>query len=287
MSVQTDPSQTGTTAPGRSGASSSRGGGTGTLSQLAELAGAVLKDGKVDANDVPAIGNAALGMLGVTMDAAGAANSSPLGQLLQLVVSKIRFLQEPLDRLLGSAELVQQQSEAWTQVAATFTEAGKDHATGRADLRSWTGAAATEYRRVQESTSTIFPAAAQGATSMSVVVVKAGQLVAEVRAFIWDLLVSFLRQAIQSALSALAAAAGTFGSSILAFAGWFLGKTASLASRFAGLVQRLLKAAAALAAAIKQQKAKLDEAATLMRQFTQGLAAGPGAPGAGPAAVSA
>lgn len=246
-------------------------GSGGSLSGLADLAGKVLADGKIDANDIPGIGTAALGFLGVDVQAGAAAGRSPLGQLLEFVVSKIEFLADPLAKLLGSAELVTQQAEDWNKLAAQFEEAGKDHAAGTKDMPTWTGAAATEYNNVHAATSRIFPAAAQGGKSMAVAVVKAGEMVAEVRSFIWELLADFLKQTISSALSALASAVPTFGASITAFAAWFIGGTATMASRFATMVKNLLKKAADIGKVMKAETAKLDEAAKLMKDFTAGL----------------
>lgn len=241
------------------------------LAGLVKTAGTVLGDGKLDASDIPAIGSAALGFLGVDVDAAGAAGQSPLGQLLQLVVSKIDFLAQPLAKLLGSAELVQQQSQDWLAVAQSFTESGQDYAGGAADMPSWSGSGAGEYAQIREAADRIFPQAAQGAQSMSVLVVKAGAMVAEVRAMIWDILASFLRNVISSALSALAAAVPTFGASIAAFATWFLGSSASLAQKFFQMLQKLLKAAAEFGKALAEESKKLKQAGQLMGQFSQGL----------------
>lgn len=242
------------------------------LAGLFKTASTVLGDGKLDASDIPAAGNAVLGFLGVDVDAAGAAGQSPLGQLLQLVVSKIDFLAQPLAKLLGSAELVQQQSQDWIAVGQSFTEAGQDYAGGAADLVSWSGNGATEYTQIREAATRIFPSAAQGAQSMSVLVVKAGEMVAEVRAMIWDILAEFLRNVISSALSALAAAVPSFGASIAAFAGWFLGSAANLAQKFFAMLQRLLKAAAEFGKALSEETRKLSEAGNLMGQVSQGLA---------------
>lgn len=242
------------------------------LAALFSTAATVLGDGSLDADDIPALGSAGLGFLGVDVDAAGAAGQSPLGQLLQLVVSRIDFLAQPLAKLLGSAELVAQQSQDWLAVAQSFTDAGQDYAGGAADLANWSGSGAGEYRQIREAATRIFPAAAQGAQSMSVLVVRAGEMVAEVRAIIWDLLAEFLGNVISSALSALAAAVPSFGASIAAFAAWFLGSSASLAQRFVQMLQRLLKAAAEFGRVLGQEARKLQEAGTLMAQVQRGLA---------------
>ncbi|MGA4669743.1 hypothetical protein ACPCG0_08115 [Propionibacteriaceae bacterium Y1923] len=241
------------------------------LAGLVKTATSVLGDGKLDANDIPAVGNAVLGFLGVDIDAAGAAGQSPLGQLMQLVVSKIDFLSKPLEKLLGSAELVQQQAQDWQAVAQSFTEAGQDYAGGAADMPSWSGSGASEYAQIRDAATRIFPQAAQGAQSMSVLVVKAGAMVAEVRAMIWDILAQFLGNVISSALSALAAAVPTFGASIAAFATWFIGSSASLAQRFFQMLQKLLKAAADFGKALGEESKKLKEAGNLMGQFSRGL----------------
>ena len=242
------------------------------LAGLFKTATSVLGDGSLGADDIPAVGNAALGFLGVDVDAAGAAGQSPLGQLLQLVVSKIDFLAQPLAKLLGSAELVQQQSADWVAVGQRFTEAGQDYAGGAADLPSWSGRAASEYQQIRDAATHIFPSAAQSAQSMSVLVVKAGAMVAEVRALIWDILVEFLRNVISSALSALAAAIPSFGASIAAFATWFLGSSANLAHKFFQMLQRLLTAAAEFGKALKAETDKVKAAGNLMNRVQQGLA---------------
>lgn len=242
------------------------------LAGLIKTATSVLGDGNIDANDIPAAGTAALGFLGMDLDAAGAAGQSPLGQLLQFVVSKIDFLAQPLAKLLGSAELVQQQSQDWIAVGTSFTEAGQDYAGGAADLPSWSGSGASEYQQIREAATRIFPSAAQGAQSMSVLVVKAGAMVAEVRAMIWDILVEFLRNVISAALSALAAAVPSFGASIAAFATWFLGSSANLAMKFFQMLQKLLTAAMEFGKALSEETRKLAQAGQLMSQVQQGLA---------------
>ncbi|MGD7733771.1 hypothetical protein ACQCX5_12545 [Propionibacteriaceae bacterium G57] len=242
------------------------------LAGLLQTASTVLADGKLDASDIPAAGSGVLGFLGVDIDAGGAAGQSPLGQLLQLVVSKIDFLAKPLEKLLGSAELVQQQSQAWVTVGQSFTEAGQDYAGGAADLPQWTGSAATAYTEVREAATPIFGQAAQGAQSMSMLVVKAGEMVATVRAFIWDILATYIGQVVQAALSALAAAIPSFGSSIAAFATWFIGSTATMAQKFFAMLQKLLKAAAEFGKALVEESQKLRQSANSLGQFSGALA---------------
>ncbi|MGJ6981100.1 hypothetical protein ACSDQ9_11330 [Aestuariimicrobium soli] len=244
------------------------------LSEWMKTASTVLADGKVDSGDVTAVAGAGLKALGVDMDAAGAAGSSPLGELLMLVVSKIEFLAQPLEKLQGSPEAVTLQAESWTGIAATYREAAKDHAAGMTDLTQWTGQAATAYASLQQATTPVFEAAAVGAEALSRLVVALGEMVAIVRKTIWDIIAQFLGVVVKSALTALASAVPTFGASIAAFAAWFVGNTVSLAKRFFTMLAKLLAQAKAVADALKQENDKLDEATRNVRGFNQQLQGG-------------
>lgn len=248
--------------------------GDTALVKVGKAALDALKDGKFDTADVLNVAGVGLEALGTKFDATGAASSSPLGELLQLVVSNIKFLAEPLEKLMGSPEAVTRQAGAWDSIATSYTQAGEQHAAGKGDLSSWTGAAADNYTQVREVTTKIFPSAALGATAMGNAVRAMGELVAIVRKTIWDIIAQFLGTVIKSALTALATVVPTFGASIGAFAAWFVGDTVRIAKRLFTMLAKLIAKGKEVLTALKADSKKLDEAATAMRAMVQQLSAG-------------
>lgn len=224
-------------------------------------------DGEWGFDDVTGPISVGLDLLSAALDPVAALIAAPLADLMMFMVSHIRPVQDALEKLMGSEELVTQQATAWTDVAQMYADAGTaHHGFVTSDLPQWTGEAAEKYRAFQVAVNGIFEQVTNAANNMSTAVVAFGALVAMVRQFIWDMVALLLAKAIEWGLIALAAAVPSFGASLASFAGWYTAQVASVCLKITSMISDLLgrarkafKKCDKLVALIKKAEKKVKE----------------------------
>lgn len=184
------------------------------------------------------IASTALDVIGISGDPLGAISSAGFGW----AVENISFLREPFDVLLGNPESIKSTAATWTaagtQLAGTATQY-RD--TSVSETSQWEGAAANGYRSTSANHADSLEAFAQASTGLSAAITGVGQLVAEVRKVVMDLISQAVQKIIMQIIQALAASWATFGASIAAAIVQMVQTAVSTAQKLLGKLMKLLQ----------------------------------------------
>ncbi|MET8854005.1 DUF6531 domain-containing protein [Amycolatopsis sp. NPDC004625] len=213
----------------------------------------------------------ALDTLSMALDPFGAILAAGVGWLLEHVGP----LSAALDALTGDADEIKAQSQTWANVAKELGAVGQDLGDMvKADLQSWSGNAADQYRRRATDTVDILTAAQKGCEGASSGVKTAGEVVAAVRMLVRDIIAELVGHLISWALQVVF----TLGIGLTWVVPQVVAAVAKTASKIADLTKRLVKALKALVPLLKKAGTLFDDAAKALRKIKPGKADVPKAP---------
>lgn len=161
---------------------------------------------------------AGMGAAKVALDIIGA-DGDPLGAIASSAVSwvlgAVSFLREPFDVLRGDPGAISSSSSSWgtacgslNQTADTYRRASTEQ------TRSWTGAAADGYRSASNNQADGLSALSEASRGLSSAMQQGGQLLAQVRKVVMDLISEAVQKIIQICIEALSKSWMSFGASI-------------------------------------------------------------------------
>lgn len=157
------------------------------------------------------IAQTALDVIGISTDPLGAISSAGFGWAIQ----HISFLRHPFDMLLGNPESIKSNAAAWTSAGTQLaTTAQRYRETSVSQTSNWAGAAATAYRQTSAAHADGIEGFAQASQGLASAITGVGQLVAQVRKLVMDLISQAVNKIIMQIIQALAAAWCSFGASI-------------------------------------------------------------------------
>ncbi|MET8999463.1 DUF6531 domain-containing protein [Amycolatopsis sp. NPDC004169] len=227
-----------------------------------------LKEG-IEKGDWASIAMGAVGValdtLSMALDPFGAILAAGVGWLLEHVGP----LSAALDALTGDADQIKAQSETWANVAKELGAVGQDLTDMvKADLQSWTGNAADQYRSRAADTVDILTAAQKGCEGASSGVKTAGEVVAAVRMLVRDIIAELVGHLISWALQVVF----TLGIGLTWVVPQVVAAVAKTASKIADLTKRLVTALKALVPLLKKAGTLFDDAAKALRKIKPGKA---------------
>ncbi|MFD7921399.1 hypothetical protein ACFV3R_19490 [Streptomyces sp. NPDC059740] len=153
-----------------------------------------------------------LDVVSVGLDPLGKLTAAGLGWLIEHVA----FLREPLDMLAGDPKAVAAIAESLHEYAQDLRNTAEEMtASARAHTASWEGAAADGCRESVDGHAQRIAAAGKAVDTTGYVVETTMAVITAVRALIRDMITSVLGDIIATMIVALAAAAWTFGASLV------------------------------------------------------------------------
>jgi hypothetical protein len=157
------------------------------------------------------VSKVALDVIAVSGDPMGAISSAGFGFL----ISHIKFLREPFDKLLGDPNSIVSSSQGWGGASTDLSaSANRYREAVRSETTSWSGSAANGYRSASETQAHNLDSLAQISKAVSDAIAGAGQALAEIRKAVIDLINQACNKIIMIMIEALAEAWGSFGASI-------------------------------------------------------------------------
>ncbi|RKT52366.1 WXG100 family type VII secretion target [Saccharothrix australiensis] len=230
---------------------------------------------------------AGLGMANTAMGIVGLA-SNPLSGLLSAgfswAVQHVDFLREPFDALLGSPQAIQKMSDSWASAAKQIEGVVADYRrTSVEETRGWRGRSADGYRAASQKHASGLETLAKAARGISGAAKGAGELVAQVRKTIMDLIGQAVSEMVMKIIQWLAASFLTFGAAIAAAISDIVQLAVNYAKKLADFLQKLgdslkklidlIKSVQQIAATAKQ----ILQAITAMTHSNKGSGGGGGA----------
>jgi hypothetical protein len=184
------------------------------------------------------IAQTALDVIGISADPLGAISSAGFGW----AVSHVSFLREPFDMLFGKPESIKSNAATWTSAGSQLTTTAQQYRdTAVSETSSWTGAAANGYRAVSATHADGIEGFAQASQGLSAAITGAGQLVAQIRKVVMDLISQAVNKIIMQIIQALAASWCTFGASIASAIVQIVQTAVSTAQKLLGNLMKLLQ----------------------------------------------
>lgn len=157
------------------------------------------------------IAQTALDVIGISGDPLGAITSAGFGW----AVEHVGFLREPFDILLGNPETIRSNAATWTAAADQLAATAQQYReTSVSQTSRWTGSSADGYRSVSATHADGLEAFGKASAGLSAAITGVGQLVAEVRKMVMDLISQAVQKIIMQIIQALSASWATFGASI-------------------------------------------------------------------------
>lgn len=158
-----------------------------------------------------AVTTVAMDVINIAGDPLGAAAGAGFGWIIE----HISFLREPFDALLGDANSIINSAQGWTRTAEQLTAtAARYRQAANEETCNWHGSAGEAYRSASATQADGLEALAQVSKGVGQAVNGAGQLLAEVRKTVLDLINQCVQRVIQIIIEALAASWLSFGASI-------------------------------------------------------------------------
>jgi hypothetical protein len=162
--------------------------------------------------------SAGMGVTNVAMDIISL-GGDPLGAISQAgfgwLISHIKFLREPFDKLLGDVNSITGSAQGWIRAGQQLVNsAGQYRTAATQETAGWTGAAGNAYRTTAQTQSKNLESMSQVCQAVSGALQQAGKALAEVRKMVMDFINQACNRIIMIIIEALAAAWGSFGASI-------------------------------------------------------------------------
>jgi DNA anti-recombination protein RmuC len=184
------------------------------------------------------IAQTALDVIGISADPLGAISSAGFGW----AVSHVSFLREPFDMLFGNPESIKSNAASWTSAGSQLTTTAQQYRdTSVTETSAWTGTAANGYRAVSATHANGIEGFAQASQGLSAAITGAGQLVAEIRKVVLDLISQAVNKIIMQIIQALASSWCTFGASVAAAVVQIVQTAVSTAQKLLGNLMKLLQ----------------------------------------------
>jgi DNA anti-recombination protein RmuC len=184
------------------------------------------------------IAQTALDVIGISTDPLGAITSAGFGWAVQ----HVSFLREPFDMLFGDPASIKANAATWTSAGTQLaTTAQQYRDTSVSQTTAWTGAAANSYRATSADHANGIEGFAQASQGLSAAITGAGQLVAEIRKVVMDLISQAVNKIIMQIIQALAASWCTFGASIATAVVQIVQTAVSTAQKLLGKLVKLLQ----------------------------------------------
>ena len=147
------------------------------------------------------VSKVALDVIGVGGDPLGAISSAGFGFL----ISQIKFLREPFDKLLGDPNSIASSSQGWTGASSELSSSANRYRDAvRSETTSWSGSAADGYRSASETQAHNLDSLSQISKSVSDALAGAGQALAEIRKAVIDLINKACTKIVMIMIEALA-----------------------------------------------------------------------------------
>lgn len=183
------------------------------------------------------ISNVAMDVINIAGDPLGAAGAAGFGWIIQ----HISFLREPFDALLGDANSIINSAQGWVRAGEQLsTTAERYREAARSETCNWHGSAGDAYRRAGATQAEGLEALAQVSKSVGQAISGAGQLLAEVRKTVLDLINKCVQRVIQIIIEALAASWLSFGASIARGIAQSVAQAVQTASKIVTKVQKFI-----------------------------------------------
>jgi DNA anti-recombination protein RmuC len=184
------------------------------------------------------IAKTALDVIGISADPLGAISSAGFGWAVQ----HVSFLREPFDMLFGNPESIKLNAASWTSAGDQLTTTAQQYRDASVrETATWTGAAANGYRAVSATHADGIEGFAKASQGLSAAITGAGQVVAEIRKAVMDLISQAVSKIIMQIIQALAASWATFGASIATAIVQIVQTAVSTAQKLLGKLVKLLQ----------------------------------------------
>lgn len=158
-----------------------------------------------------AVTNVAMDVINIAGDPLGAAGAAGFGWIIQ----HISFLREPFDALLGDANSIINSAQGWTRAGGQLdATAQRYREAAQQETCQWRGSAGDAYRSASSAQAEGLEALAQVSRTVGQAIQTAGQLLAEVRETVLEMINKCVQRVIQIIIEALAASWLSFGASI-------------------------------------------------------------------------
>jgi hypothetical protein len=184
------------------------------------------------------IAQTALDVIGISGDPLGAISSAGFGW----AVAHVSFLREPFDMLLGNPESIKSNAATWTSAGDQLTATAQQYRDAAVtETTQWKGAAANGYRATSATHADSLEAFGKASAGLSAAITGAGQLVAEIRKLVMDLISKAVQKIIMQIIQALASSWCTFGASVAAAVVQIVQTAVSTAQKLLGKLVKLLQ----------------------------------------------
>ncbi|WP_439377570.1 RHS repeat-associated core domain-containing protein [Amycolatopsis lexingtonensis] len=214
----------------------------------------------------------ALDALTAVMDPFGAIFAAGVGWLIEHVGP----LKEALNALTGNADEIAAQAQTWNNIAKELGDVSTELTNAvKADLVSWQGAAADNYRKRADDTSGLLAAAQKGCEGAGSGVKTAGEVVAAVRTLVRDIIAELVGHLISWALQVVF----TLGIGLAWVVPQVVAAVAKTASKIASLTTKLVKALKGLVPLLKKAGTLFEDAAKGLKNIKGGKVGPPPKPG--------
>ncbi|MFC7612756.1 hypothetical protein ACFQV2_02985 [Actinokineospora soli] len=158
-----------------------------------------------------AVSNVAMDVINIAGDPLGAAASAGFGWIIE----HISFLREPFDALLGDANSIIGSAQGWVRAGDQLTATAQRYReAAQEETCNWHGSAGNAYRSASATQAEGLDALAQVSRTVGQAIQNAGELLAEVRNTVLELINKCVMRVIQIIIQALAASWLSFGASI-------------------------------------------------------------------------
>jgi hypothetical protein len=206
---------------------------------------------------------------------------NPLGGLISAglgwLIEHVSFLREPLDMLMGDPDQIQLLGQEVHSIAEAIRQIGTDQLESlKGDISQWTGDAADAFNKLMQEVAADLETKAHATDIVGYLVHTNMAIISAVRALFRDLITTVLGDIISTMLIALAAAAFTFGLSIVAAVPVIITQAVLTATSMGS------KSAAVLAQAARSA-GRMDDVVNAMTRGARGAQGARGGGGAHPA----
>lgn len=215
---------------------------------------------------------AGLGMANTAMSIVGMA-ANPLSGFLSAgfswAIQHVDFLREPFDALLGNPQAIQKMAGDWASAAKQIEGIVTDYRrTAVEETRGWQGRSADGYRAAAKKHASGLETLSKAAHGISNAAKGAGELVAQVRKTIMDLISKAVSDMVMKIIQWLSVSWLTFGASIAAAIADIIQMAVNYAKKLADFLQKLGNSLKKLIDLIKQVVQIINTAKQILQAIT-------------------
>lgn len=215
---------------------------------------------------------AGLGMANTAMSIVGMA-ANPLSGFLSAgfswAIQHVDFLREPFDALLGNPQAIQKMSSDWASAAKQIEGIVADYRRAAVEeTRGWRGRSADGYRAAAKKHASGLETLSKAAHGISNAAKGAGELVAQVRKTIMDLISKAVSDMVMKIIQWLSVSWLTFGASIAAAIADIIQMAVNYAKKLADFLQKLGNSLKKLIDLIRQVVQIINTAKQILQAIT-------------------